>query len=75
MQQRLPKQYEQFPYLTNYSSHAKNSFTDVFPSLMRSRGYALCCDLRCIHGFIARRWNVTLLSATSSYEYDTIHTW
>ena len=40
---------------------------DVLPLLMRSRGYSLCCDFQCIHGFIARRCNVTLLSGTSSY--------
>ena len=34
---------------------------------MRSRGYALCCEFQCVHGIIARRWNVTLLSGTSSY--------
>ena len=27
--------------------------------LMRSRGYALCCDFQCIHVF-SRRWNVAL---------------
>ena len=52
MQQRLPKKYEQYPHLTNYSSHAKTSFTDVLPLLMQSRGYALRCDFQCIHGFI-----------------------
>ena len=67
MQQRLPKRYEQYPYLTNYSPSDKNSFTDVFPLFMRSRGYALCCDFQGIHGFIARKWNVALFSGTSSY--------
>ena len=45
---------------------------------MPSRGYALCCDFQCIHGFIARRWNVTLLSGTSSYLYPLFfrtHSW
>ena len=40
---------------------------DVLPLLMRSRGYSLCCDFQCIHGYVARRWNVTLLSGTRSY--------
>ena len=31
----------------------KTSFTDVFSLLMRSRGYALCCDFQTIHVFIA----------------------
>ena len=28
---------------------------------------AVFYDFQCIHGFIARRWNVTLLSGTSAY--------
>ena len=46
---------------------ARQNQTDVFPLLMRSRGYALCYDFQCIHGLIARRWNVALSSGTSSY--------
>ena len=44
--------------LTNYSSHAKASFTDAFPLLMRSLTYALCCSFQCIHVFVARRWTL-----------------
>ena len=37
MQQRLRKYYENFPYLPEYSSHAKISVADVSPLLVRSR--------------------------------------
>ena len=55
--------------LANYRSHAKTSFTDVFPSLMRLRGYTQRRLIQRTRFFKARRWNVILLAGTSSYIY------
>ena len=52
MLQRLPKCYEQDPYLTNYGSDAETSFTDMFPLLRRSRRCAVFYDFQCIQNLM-----------------------
>ena len=49
MEQCIHERYKTLSYLTNNSSRANTSVTDVFPLLMRLRGYALCCEFQCSH--------------------------
>ena len=37
--------YEQCPYLANYNSRAKPSYTDLFPLLMRPFHADMCCNV------------------------------